>query len=101
MEDAVPYRSFYVIKIHDFERKCFCSPWRPERETVAGVLLGSFAMVGSQSREGNRTSFMSEFTCQCSHSSCWYQSCVRAGGCYPTVVQTLVEIVFASFALVG
>jgi hypothetical protein len=53
MEDAVPYRSFYVIKIHDFERKCFCSPWRPERETVAGVLLGSFAMVGSQSREGN------------------------------------------------
>jgi hypothetical protein len=30
---------------------------------VAGVLFGSFAMVGSQIREGNWTSILSEFTC--------------------------------------
>ncbi len=36
-----------------FEREFFCGPCRSERETVAGVLFGSFTMVGSRIREGN------------------------------------------------
>jgi hypothetical protein len=48
VQDAEPRGGFYVIKLYDFERKFFCSPCRSERETVAGVLFGSFAMVGSQ-----------------------------------------------------
>jgi hypothetical protein len=42
---------------------------------VAGVLFGSFAMVGSQIRERNWKSNQLEFTCQWTHSSCWCQSC--------------------------
>jgi len=34
--------------------------------------LGSFAMVGSPIREGNWTSNLSEFTCQCSHPGCTF-----------------------------
>ncbi len=56
-------------------RKFFCSLWRSHRETVALVLCGSFALVGPQTREGNWTSLLSEFTCQWSHSSSWCQSC--------------------------
>jgi hypothetical protein len=58
-----------------FERKLFCSPFRSERETLAGVLAGSFTMVGSQIREGDWTWNLSEFTCHGSRSSCWRQSC--------------------------
>ncbi len=43
------------------------------RGTVAGLLCGSFTMVGAQIREG--TSILSEFTCQWSHRSYWCQSC--------------------------
>jgi hypothetical protein len=49
MQDAIPHhhRGFlYVIKVHDLIGKFFCSPWRSKREAVAGVLSGSFAMVG-------------------------------------------------------
>ncbi len=48
VQDAEPRGGFYVIKLYDFESKFFCSPCRSERETVAGVLFGSFSMVGSQ-----------------------------------------------------
>ncbi len=45
---------FYVIKEHELIRSFFCSSWRSERGTVAGVPFGSFAsVVGSQIREGN------------------------------------------------
>ncbi len=64
--------SIYMI----WKQSSFCSPCRSERETMAGVLFESFTMVGSQIREGNWTSNLSEFTCQWSHSSCcWCQSC--------------------------
>jgi hypothetical protein len=57
------------------------------------ISLGSFAMVGSPIREGNWTSNLSEFKCQCSHpgSSFWCQSCrflslSLSVAIYPTVV---------------
>jgi hypothetical protein len=34
----------------------FSGPWKSSRETVAGVLLGSFPMMGSRIREGKWTS---------------------------------------------
>ncbi len=53
-----------------FDRKLFCSPCTSKRETVAGVLFGSYTMVGSQVREGNWTSNLSECTCCRCQSYC-------------------------------
>ncbi len=81
--------------------KFFCSLWRSHRETVALILCGSFALVGPQAREGNKTSLLSEFTCQWSHSLvgdnlvalCWL---LQSGAGL-----NLAEFFFQSFALVG
>jgi len=62
---AIPhYHGFYMIEVHDLIGIFFYSSWRSEREAVAGVLFGSFTMVGSQTREGNWISIQS---CQTSH----------------------------------
>jgi hypothetical protein len=54
MQDAIPHHpGFYVINVHDLIGSFFCSFLRSERKTVAGVLFGSFTMVGSQIRESN------------------------------------------------
>jgi hypothetical protein len=81
MQDAIPHRSLYVVKVHDLIGSFFCSSWSSEGETVtvAGVLFGSFTMVELQIREGNWTSTLSEFTCHRSQSSCWCQACCFLG----------------------
>jgi hypothetical protein len=54
MQDAIAHHpGFYVVHVHDLIGSFFCSSWRSERKTVAGVLFGSFTMVGSQFRESN------------------------------------------------
>jgi hypothetical protein len=53
VQDAEPHGGFYEIKLYDLKKKKFCCSCRSGRETVAGVLSGSIAMVGSQTREGN------------------------------------------------
>jgi DNA-binding transcriptional LysR family regulator len=56
--------SFFLIAVRNFDRKFYFSSWSWERVRLAGVLFESFAMVGSQTREGNWISILSEFTCQ-------------------------------------
>jgi hypothetical protein len=51
MRGATPHRGFYVIKVHNLVK--FSAVPGGERKTVAGVLSGSLAMMGSQIREGN------------------------------------------------
>jgi hypothetical protein len=76
------------------------NPWKSDRETMLGVLFGSFTMVGSQMRDGDWMSNLSEFTCQWSHSSCWCQS-------FWSVLVAILpssrlgRILLRSFALVG
>jgi hypothetical protein len=53
MQDGVPHCVFYVIKVYDLKGSFLCSPCRSVRETVVGVLFGSFIRVGSHIREGN------------------------------------------------
>jgi hypothetical protein len=47
VQDAEPGGGFYVIKLYDLKGS-FCGSCSSERETLAGVLFGFFAMVGSQ-----------------------------------------------------
>jgi hypothetical protein len=69
-----------------------CTTWKEvflqslevTRETVAVILCGSFALLGPQTRQGNWTSLLSEFTCQWRHSWSWCQSC-----CFLLVVAIL------------
>ncbi len=53
MQDGAPHCGFCVIKVYDLKGSFLCSPCRSVRETVAGVLFGYFARVGSHIREGN------------------------------------------------
>jgi len=52
VQDAEPHGGFYEIKLYDL-KEFFSAVPVGQRETVAGVLFGSIAMVGSQTREGN------------------------------------------------
>jgi hypothetical protein len=56
------------------QKELFRQSLEINRETMVRVLFGSFTMVGSQIRDGDWMSNLSEFTCQWSHSSCWCQS---------------------------
>jgi hypothetical protein len=63
-----------VINVDDL-RGSFVQFVEVRGRNCAGVLFGSFTMVGSQIKGDIWTSILSEFTSQQSHSSCWCQSC--------------------------
>ncbi len=52
MQDAEPRGGVFVIKLYDLTGSFPALPVG-QRETVVGVLFGSFVTVGSQIREGN------------------------------------------------
>jgi len=52
VQNAIPHPGFYVIRVHHLTGSFSPVP-EGHTETVARVLQGSFAMLGSQIREGN------------------------------------------------
>jgi len=78
-----------------FDWKFFCSSWRWERETVAGVLF--FTMVGSKIREGNWPSILSEsLHINGTIALVGLNLAALSFGCYPAMLCTLADMFFRS-----
>jgi hypothetical protein len=102
MQDARPHRvGFYAIKGTRFITKFL----EVRERTCAGVLLGSFTMVGSQIREGNRTSILSETSHVTGAIALVGVNLVVLSLSLSVAIlpwsKALAEILFRSFALVG
>jgi hypothetical protein len=50
---AILHRGFYVMKVHHLIGSFSAVLGGQEKGTVAGFFFASFAMVGSETREGN------------------------------------------------
>ncbi len=65
-----PHHGFHVIDVHNLIGGFPAAVPGGQGEKLWQEFFGSFALVGSQFREGNWTSILSKFTCEWSHSYC-------------------------------